>query len=1368
MLLLFGAALSVSAALEFYCDFENRRSGGIPAVAPAEAVCNRNGPEDGSALVAETPEALTARSKKSLELTGGFLFVRDAFLPAMTGAFAVNFFFQPQDGGPAVQALLFQPGGWALEYHPARRVLSFVPANAAKAAIFPLPPDFADSWRMITLNVDERQVELYLDGEWAAAKKIETPAGRGKNLMIGAASTKAGKATFGRFDDFTIWSGRLEKTDAAKLYQGASPQVAGRADLLKRTPTRPYEPGGFRPLALAGDIDVRQAVIVPLDHDGGKLARFVQAELEKSWKIKLPIRPVAHRSDGTEPLILAGAGMGNALMRELAANGQILRTSNGPEVHVYPEAMDWKRGVVYAGGRNEAEVRESIRLLTARFPSPERLSFFTAEKGAFAKDPADPAAVVGEVKSLYAGKFAQQNNLTIKTHMKQLADDFRRTGDDRYVNAFAEVLDMMFDHYDEGLKSSRGKAPTFEAHSLPTYLYLFEQSPRLGAESHYRAAELIRKIIEGSMDCWEMAAPATAYAAGTEKYWTNHYCFAARTVYASSRYLQSRAPIDGLDYFMAVADFVFQGVAPHPLSPEDAGGYQYLVYRIYTDYMLANGRATPELFQTPAFLELMEYAKSSLNHLGYTAGYGDAILLGMRGPFVPLFEYLEMTGDPEAEALLSIICRHVKSGFYADSCRAWGIDPALPPPSSPRFIGLRTFTVSPARQELLGIGPWKHPPLDKAVFRTSWQPDAVFLAVNGLNGSPHGHDDAIGVSQYLAGSHLWLYEGDYIRRAFEDHNLVSVIRDGYSAERRRNKIPRPERAAQLLGTGRSEDRKLAAMTLLLERNNGVNYYRHFGLESDRGLWVIDELVAEIPGDYRFSSRWRTTGAVADAPQGVIVRQKEDKKQPDDKNVFSISEGTGSVRFSLTDYERGNGNEPEGSLAGYAYSDWRTKTQLFWKDVKLDKGERVYFAFYFRPQSEKNAQPVAVRQVAENVFAADGRIAIVDVNSRATFRFPGGTVFTGAGPAAEPEVEPGETGRLNPNRPPAVAVASALPAEKALTLKASVSRVGSGERHSGIGLSDGGFLLLSPAGRIAAEAQLPAEVTAVSSIRHDGREYWAVGCRDTAATDGQGWIHLLDSDGKILWSRMLPRYVKRKGVPRTVFPAGLDGKDAEPLIIVGVEAWHVYAFTLDGRVRWESTVTHGAVSGAAGDLDGDGKDEVYPGVEYYYHTILGSDGKERARTTTSPLVSAALVADAGNGEKRVFAARSDGFLYGESIEKMPLYQANIGGPAVVLVPVETGIAAANVNGFVTVTDAAGKRRLTVKLPAPVSSMLAGNRLLLVAALDGRVYGIDPASGAIAAAQAYRYDADSDVRPMLVKAGAEAFVASGSEVYKVGIR
>lgn len=1104
--------------------------------------------------------------------------------------------------------------------------------------------------------------------------------------------------------------------------------------ILKRQPTRPFTKENTAVCQLKSEFDAARAVIVPNDAaDGMVLAGKVQQELKKRWGVELPIHRVSNHSDGDENLILCGRGMANILSRELAANQQIVRDIAGAELRVFPEALDWKRGVVYLGGRNEAEVLAALEALVKRYPLPDKLKF-TIEVLHGVKTP-DPGPRVAEAKTLLSGKEERRMELVLSTYLREAVENYQMTGDGRYVRAFSEILEKLCEIYPANLAALEC-APTFEFHRFPQYLYLIENSPDFSDADRIKAAEFIRAVLEKAFDSWQLNGPAKCYAEGKKKYFTNHYCFASRTAAVSARYLLSRYSYKPAEYFLAVGENTFEGVQTCPLSPEDAGGYQYLVYSIFMDYMVSSGKFDQTVMMSPEFKEYAEYTKSLINHLGYTPGYGDAYSTGMCGPFFLLREIMEATGDPESEQLLSLIARTLDASDTAliRKCKEWEINRNLPPINDPRFSGLRVLAVSPARQELLNLTATKLRKLDKAVFRSSWRPDAEFLAVTGLNGAPHGHDDAVGVSQYLVGPHLWLLEGDYIRRAVEDHNLVSIIHNGTGLIRQRDMIPDLERFAQVAGEVQNAEKNMALLSLVIEKCNGIDYFRHIGWAAGGGLWIIDELRAVEPGDYRFVSRWRTTGDLASHhEQGVTVKQLP---APNDGGLsaFSIAEGTGAAQFGYSEFERTHGR-PNQSLR-YSYSNGEIRTRIYWKDAVLKAGEKTFFVQHFRAVPGEKPEAVMIEEIAPGIFAA-GR-----GEARSTISMGNGIIFSSRqgrlalpADAKSPESAGASSGVVKSN------VAPAIPADatrsKSVLLaeyEAQISAVAGGKETFAIGLENGRFLLFDRAGKVKAEKKFPTEVSAIAAIPTPAGECFAVGLR--AVSIGQaaaaGTLCFLDASGQELWRKEIPPCISRRrpGTPAVIFPAHLTGKDQSPAIVVGAEAWKYFAFDSTGKQLWDKDVLHAATAGAAGDFDGDGYDEIYGGVEYYWREIFDSKGKtllpDHANSTSQWDTVAVFGAVPPNGPKRVFAARQDGYLYTVSPETSGIepWSVRLAGPAYGMVLLPEAVAAATINGYIIMVNGDGKITGSIKLPAPLTGLAARHNLLYAPGLDGRVYAVDP--------------------------------------------
>jgi hypothetical protein len=1166
---------------------------------------------------------------------------------------------------------------------------------------------------------------------------------------------------------------KIKATLAGLLFFSLIGPLPAANDILTRQPTVPFTEANTKIYRLKSELDASKAVIVPNDDAGGMaLAEKVRQLLKSKWGVELPIRRVASHDDGRENLILCGRGMANILSRELAANQQIVRDIQGAELRILPEALDWKRGVVYLGGRDDAEVLSAAAALLKRYPRPEQLKFtidVLHKGGATAPD-----APVAKAKAHFAGHEARKISVALDTYLREAFENYRATGDDRHVRAFSEILGLVFALYPSDLAAS-ALAPTFEFYLFPQYLYLIENSPAFTDADRVQSAEFIRAVVEKALDSFQLIEPAKSYAAGRQDFYTNHYCFASRTAAVSARYLLSRYDYAPAKYFLAVGENTFEGVRKCPLSPEDAGGYQYLVYRICMDYLLSAGKFDPALLASPEFKEYLEYAKSLINHLGYTPGYGDAYPTGMRGPFDLLHDVVEATGDEESARLLSLIMRTVERSETAvvRRCREWGVKPDLPLIDDPRFRGLRTLTVNPARQQILGLVETARPKLDKAVFRSSWQPDAEFLAVNGLNGSPHGHDDAIGISQYLVGPHLWLFEGDYIRRAVEDHNLLSIIRNGVGLNRQRDRVPALERFAQITGQAQNAEKTMALLSLVIEKCNGVDYLRHIGWEAGGGLWVIDELRAVEPGDYRFVSRWRTTGELADHVQGVTVRQLP---LPNDGGLsaFSIAEGTGAAAFGYSEFERthGRGN---GTLLGYAASDGVTRTRLYWKDAALAAGQKSFFVQYFRAVPGEKPAAVNIEEIAPGVYAAGTGAdrSTIAVGDGVVFASRRGTLALPAD-AKVPVAANMAAGTARPNQLPALPAGAAVSKGALLAeCDAPISAVAAAANGFAVGLENGEFLLLDREGKVKMKKKLPGEVSAIAAIPTPEGERFVVGCRPADVKEiSAGTLHVLDASGREWWRKELLPFRRRPGTPTTIFTARLAGKDQDPAIVVGIEGWHYYAFDFAGKQLLAKEVTHGATVGVAGDFDGDGRDEIYGGVEYYWREIFDGQGKTLTRTTsrtTSPWDLAAVFgAVPAGGPKQVFAARSDGFLYVDVPDgsAAKTWNVRLPGPARGLALLPDQVAAATINGYITLVNGDGKVTRTIQLPAPLTGLAAQGKLLYAPGLDGRVYAVDPAAArAVAVVECARPTGMERFSPKLAASGDTLAAVFGKQMFKV---
>ncbi|MGV3504754.1 MAG: hypothetical protein ACO1O1_13685 [Adhaeribacter sp.] len=1179
--------------------------------------------------------------------------------------------------------------------------------------------------------------------------------------------------------------------------------ATGDAVKYKRilTDAFPKESKAYAPLAYLSLVknNQAQALIVKSEKPGeSRLAAEVQQVLARAWGLELPVVDweTARKSKAT--LILFGSGNSNMPLRQLEANALLADNPRGYQVRTLPNVLDWQRDAVFLGGRNRQEVLEAAAAFTRQVGQPAKFPFFIACQGwGKGRDPANADSLMAEIQAHYVQDDSRRNDIAIEKLLAKPVRLYQLTGQDSYVKTFADMLQVVVHNYDRSLYPSH-TPPSFIFHHLPAYLYAIENSPAFKPEDHLRAAEFLRKVTESMMDHWEMAEPIKYYESGSQGYLTNHACFASRSVSASARYLLSRYQYEPARYWQAVADNGFDGVAPHPFSPEDAAGYQYLVYDIFVDYALASGRYGLDFFKNPAFTAYVHYAKSQYNHLGYTAGFGDAYPTTHSSSYPLLKQAVDILQDQEAAYLVSLIERTRAGGEGAGR---------LPAPGK-NTLGLNFLPLNAFKQAQYKVNKlYARPLLDKAILRSGWDAQADFMAVTGINGDGlnHGHFDANGISQYISGNRLWLMEGDYIKKFPDDHNALVVSRNGQVFDHSREADTRRKAAISQILTGvQTESKSLSLLSLLLEDYNGLNWTRNISYAAKNGFWVIDELDVQQEGDYVTECYWRSTGKMVPRAQSVEFVQKE--SQDHTPYHFFISEGNGAVRSLKSVFEAGHGRK-DGNIAGYKYSDRNTRYVIQRREGRFKPGDRILYVNFMQALPGQAPKAPAITRLAPGAFLVNsqgtlrlailGKYAIGEVSVVADRFFigPEGVVASGAtyikiGPKewksdtktdlawdlpAELSkaglhkilLALAEHGQVVEAKEPQSLRASTTKNSLEVEMAGQVSALAAGGGQFGVGAADGTFKVLEEGGQVAFEHKFKAGISAIAAVKTARGLCWAVAVKPENLKTGTATVHLLDAGGTERWKMPIPLFQRRNGTVTTLFTAQFQ-RGQDPAIVAGSQAWHYYAFDTAGKQLWRRSITHGATVGAAGDMDGDGKDDIAPGTEYYYHTLIDANGRETQKETTSPWDYAVAVTDLNNdGKKEAVFGRGDGFLYLQAPKGNPVnpWKLNVGGKPVAIVETPGHpfkLAVATEMGTLVFVDGAGKSTGQVKLPAQVKdlSLFKGNFLALC--IDGFVYAVG-LDGRLLKKYPYAYDAQAVEQPRIVATADAAAFFSGNKVF-----
>jgi hypothetical protein len=1146
------------------------------------------------------------------------------------------------------------------------------------------------------------------------------------------------------------------------------------------------------------------AVIVKGDREGSaEAALTIQQALKKNWKLEFPIVDWETAKKTNVNLILYGGVTDNTPLRQLNANSILGNNTFGYELRTIPNALDWKRDVIYIGAHNDQELKEGLSVLTEKIKDPQKISYLVACKGW--DKPADLVAVaemVDKVKKHYENSGSYVLSQTVISEMlKEAANLYKMTANDVYAKAFVDMQNFMFQNYGRTLNGRTETPPSFTFHLYPQFLYTIENSKAFTAEDRLKSTEFIRKMVEEMMVDWEMKAPLDLYKNSQQAYLTNHSCFASRSVSSSSRYLLARYDYTPAIFWKEVADNAFAGVAPNPFSPEDAAGYQYLVYQIFIDYAMASGKYDLSFFKNPRFVSYLDYSKFQFNHLGYTAGFGDAYPIGHNSAYPILKQSMDILGDKESEYIINLIegrSPHLLKGNKQQ------VESIQPP--GKHTIGLNYQEVVPFKQKQYGVENfYKKPTLDKGVIRSGWDKYADFISLTGINGDGynHSHFDANGISQYISGDRLWLWEGDYIKKFPNDHNSIVVSKDGELPDQSRSLSKRRKSSlSQVLAAVNNTERTSSMISLLLEDYKGLNWTRNINYASKNGFWVIDELDVTQDGRYIIEANWRSTGTMIQQGQTVAFTQKksEDKQIA---NHFFITEGNGATQLTKSVWDAGHGRK-DGNLTGYMFSDRSTRYVIQRIDGNYKKGDKKLFVNFL--QAIPGAAPKApvVKKISPTAFLAEStgvlRLAVInnytgnniDIQAEACFVGPEGIVARGATRIKVGSIDwksdtkkdiaidlstdfnqaqlshllgkmMAEAEELKPKLTQNLPVKEIKVASKDI-YKSNVSVVASGDERFAIGSRDGVFNITDLHGKMLASYKFPKPVSAISPVQTPSGLFWAV----STAASGDGKVYYLNSEAEIVWEKKIPVYQKRNGTVTTLFTAN-TGDLTGPAIIAGSEAWHYYAFSVSGKQLWKQTIFHGATVGAAGDMDGNGVDDIAAGTEYYYHSII-QNGKVLPHKVTSPWDYSLAITDLNNdGLKEAVFGRGDGYIYVQAVDKNPVktWRLNVGGKPTAIVALTDQIeklAVANELGNIVFVNGVGEVTGSVNLPAGLTDMKIWKNQLLAICMDGNVYAVD-LKGKVLAKYPYTVDNMSIHEPKIAVSEEVALVFSGNKTFTI---
>jgi len=464
----------------------------------------------------------------------------------------------------------------------------------------------------------------------------------------------------------------------------------------------------------------------------------------------------------------------------------------------------------------------------------------------------------------------------------------------------------------------------------------------------------------------------------------NHYTFLALSLDNAYRYYTEKYKLKGLESMADKVSRTFddgQGLSYRP-NDDGGSGYQTLAPSHYLYYALKKGDLS--FIDSGRIMTQVDLIAATTDNRGDPVTFGD---IGNYSHARP--------GSPQKEEVLfpSVAAWFAKDGacqwlynwLNRDSViefSPWGplgmglYAGGLPEAPPTRFLGILPVVLDEAslrwssrrsadrlEQPLAGVRYF-----DKISFRRNFEPEDEYLLLDGTSTWAHGHQDGNTVTRLTWRDRIWLADLDYIKDGPQEHNGVSVIRNG--AQDAPPPLNRLDLAADFDGLG--------ATATTTTDFNGADWTRRILWKKGRYFLFLDSIAAREPGDYRLENRWRMRGDVSLEGNAVTSRQGDRSFviRSADEASRALRIVPDSVYYSHWDYPEGHFTahlpgavNPTPGQAGGPAEPGATTVCLASREMPMARGSRWVFANLMSAAAGA-AAGLELRRAGEGVYIVD--------------------------------------------------------------------------------------------------------------------------------------------------------------------------------------------------------------------------------------------------------------------------------------------------------------------------------------------------------------------------------------------------------------
>jgi hypothetical protein len=621
-------------------------------------------------------------------------------------------------------------------------------------------------------------------------------------------------------------------------------------------PPPPTEKTYYLTVPLVRDGQPVCAIVPPPGDDWAALARQVQAALKPSGATVpiLAAKDLKAEELRTRNLVLLGNFANNPAVlpiyhQHFIMSDDVWPGPGGYELRTVHDPFGTGASMLYVGGSDLAGVQAGVAALQALLPQGRTVALpVTIQIMADGKLAAqtDPSTVAAQIKQLRGLQFRE-----VAGRLSGAGLAYHATGDLAKAEYFRQGLPVLADIVGrmEAVTDARGSV------LLPLIWDLVEEAPVFTPADRTAAFKFM----------WEYANKCPnankTHVPGVKPEGNN---WDARANWASACYFKRYYGLDvaGL-WTWCETYFGAGGQARFWKTAEDCPGYGSITYHDLLFYALNKPDWT--WLENGNLRRTADYGLAIINNLGASSGFGDTS---------------DMSGTGHWGSVLLAAAWHYRDGRYRylyDLLPNKGLSPgeylytnyldnSVKPVEPKDMLGIKVMPLDrwiyEHPQEALSSGtpadrvldaqtviPSLEKCFDKISFRMGYRPEQEYLLLGGISHGYHSHPDGNAIIGYTDHGRYMLFDNGYFVPDTIEHNTLAVYRDGLFEP-----VPRFTTLEQRVDLG-----DLALCQTMVSGYNGVNWRRNLFWAKSHWFLCVDEVEAQVAGDFGLTCIWRTIG-----------------------------------------------------------------------------------------------------------------------------------------------------------------------------------------------------------------------------------------------------------------------------------------------------------------------------------------------------------------------------------------------------------------------------------------------------------------------------------------------------------------------------